>query len=95
MTRLAGRVNRGYVNMRLVVIADRLTLAEASVSVPVKVKVLDSTSEKSSKCDLTGQTLLLRSVADDVFLRANAINGGEGTAWEPLQKYHSYTIQYN
>ena len=58
-------------------VVDRLTLTEASVSLPVKVKVLQTTKEKSTKYDLTGQTLLLRSVADDVFLRANAINGGK------------------
>lgn len=60
-------------------VVDRLTLTEASVSLPVKVKVLQTTAvtEKSTKYDLTGQTLLLRSVADDVFLRANAINGGK------------------
>ncbi|KAI0210351.1 hypothetical protein LSAT2_004910 [Lamellibrachia satsuma] len=58
---------------------DSLTLAEATVSLPVKVEVLGTKSDdddKLTKHVLTGQTLLLRNVTNDVFLRASAVNKG-------------------
>ena len=58
-------------------IADSLSLAEALGRLPIKVQVLRMTSHETAKLDLSGQTLLLRSVDDNVFLRANAINGGK------------------
>ncbi|KAI0210352.1 hypothetical protein LSAT2_004911 [Lamellibrachia satsuma] len=57
---------------------DYLTLAEATVSLPVKVEVLRTMpgGDGVTKHVRTGQMLLLRSVGEIVFLRANAINRG-------------------
>jgi len=59
--------------------ADSLTLAEAAVNLPVKVVVLRTKSDDDDATNhaLTGQTLLLRRVTNDVFLRACAINKGK------------------